>query len=131
MLRWGFVLWLGLLAGLSACASRSAADRNASRDYSVLTAEEIGSVSGLTTLYDVIRLRRPRWFTRRTPTSFRGEQQADIVVYVDNVRFGGPEALRQLHPTSARLMQYLSPSQAESRFGQGHPNGAIAVITRP
>ena len=50
MLRWGFVLWLGLLAGVSACASRSAADRNASRDYSVLTAEEIGSVSGLTTL---------------------------------------------------------------------------------
>lgn len=131
MLRWRFPLWPVLLAALCACAGGSVAERGPSRDYSVLTAEEISSVSGVTTLYDVIRLRRPRWFTRPKPTAFRMEGQVDIVVYMDNIRFGGPESLRQMHPASVRLVQYLSPAQAESRFGQGHLNGAILVLTLP
>ncbi len=88
-------------------------------------------MSGATTLYDVIRIRRPRWLQPPKPTSIRGELQADMVVYMDNVRFGGAQALREIHPTAVRLLQYLGPSQAEARFGQGHPNGAILVLTRP
>ncbi len=96
----------------------------------MLTADEIQSVSA-PTLYDVIRIRRPRWLTRARPTAFRGDRQVDLVVYLDNVRFGGPDALRQITPRSVGSVHYLSPSQAEARFGQGHMNGAIVIVSAP
>jgi hypothetical protein len=61
----------------------------------------------------------------------RQELQTSVVVYMDNVKFGGAETLRQLHPSVARRLQYLTASQAETRFGVGHPNGAIVVLTKP
>lgn len=112
------------------CAGRSASDSFPSRDQSVLTADEIRSASA-PTLYDVIRMRRPRWLTRARPTAFRGDRQAELVVYLDNVRFGGPEALRQITPGSVGSAHYLTPSQAEARFGQGHMNGAIVIVSAP
>ena len=112
------------------CAARAGPDSGSSRDQSVLTADEIRSVSA-PTLYDIIRMRRPRWLTRARPTAFRTDRQVDLVVYLDNVRFGGPEALRQIRPTSVGSVQYLGPSQAEARFGQGHMNGAIVVVSAP
>jgi hypothetical protein len=50
---------------------------------------------------------------------------------MDRVEFGGVETLREIHPSAASQVQYLRPSQAETRFGPGHPNGAIVVITKP
>lgn len=98
----------------------------------MLTAEEVRSVSGATTLYDVIRIRRPRWFTRAKPTAFVGAREVNVIVYLDNVRFGeGPDVLRQVHPSAVRLVQFLNAAQAEARFGQGHVNGAILVTTLP
>jgi hypothetical protein len=100
------------------------------QDQSVLTAEEI-RLGTAPTLCDVIRLRRPRWLTRTKPTAFRPERQSDVVVYLDNVRLGGPETLCQIQPLSVAVVRYLSPSEAEARYGQGHINGAIVVVTLP
>lgn len=123
---------LALALSLAAwgCAGRLAQEDQPSRDQSVLTADEIQTVSA-PTLYDVIRMRRPRWLTRARPTAFRSDRQADLVVYLDNSRFGGPDALRQIPPRSVGSVHYLSPSQAEARFGQGHMNGAIVIVSAP
>ncbi len=132
MLQHPLRYWPLLVAALVGCVGRPASETGISPDYSVLTAEDVRSVAGATTLYDVIRVRRPRWFTRAKPISFRGERQVDIVIYLDNVRFGeGPDVLRQVHPGAVRLVQYLNAGQAEARFGQGHVNGAILVVTLP
>lgn len=120
-----------LLGGL-ACASRSSAQRvAAAQNDAVLTVEEIASVGGAASLYDVIRLKRPRWLRPPQPTSVRTELQTGVRVYLDRVEFGGVEALRDIHPSVAWQVQYLRPSQAETRFGPGHPNGAIVVLTKP
>lgn len=119
-----------LLGGLG-CAHQSTSERVAARNDAVLTAEEIATVSGAATLYDVIRLRRPRWLRPPQPVSVRSELQTGIRVYMDRVEFGGVETLREIHPSAASQVQYLRPSQAETRFGPGHPNGAIVVITKP
>ena len=125
--------WLpaALLPAVLACAGQHGGQGEPARNSAELTAEEIASVSGATSVYDVIRIRRPRWLQPPRPTSVRAELQSEVVIYLDNVRFGGPLALREIHPSAVRLLQYLSPSQAEARFGVGHPNGAILVLTRP
>jgi hypothetical protein len=116
---------------MAACAGQSAGQGGPASNSAEIRAEEIASVSGATSVYDVIRIRRPRWLQPPRPTSVRSELQSAVVVYMDNVRFGGPETLREIHPGAVRLLQYLSASQAEARFGVSHPNGAIVVLTRP
>jgi len=128
--RASVLLSAALLGGL-ACAHQGGSAGVPARNDAVLTQEEIASVSGASSLYDVIRLRRPRWLRSPQPTSIRTELQTGTRVYMDRVEFGGLESLREIHPSVAYEVQYLRPSQAESRFGPGHPNGAIVVITKP
>ena len=95
-----------------------------------LTAEEIMSVSA-SNLYDVIRLRRSEWLRRSAtrPTSFRGRQSAEIVVYLDGHRFGDAESLRQITPASVRTVRFLTPSEAEMRYGLNLLGGVIDVVS--
>lgn len=131
MSRLGTLLRLALPIAALGCGAHADPESRPSRDNSVLTQEEMRSVSA-PSLFEVIRLRRPRWLTRSRPTAIRADAaQAEVVIYLDNVRFGGPETLRQIAPSSVGLVQYLSPSQAEARFGQGHINGAILVLSVP
>ena len=120
-----------MLLGALACAGHGAPARLGGQNDPVLTAEEIASVTGAASLYDVIRLRRPRWLRSPNPTSIRAELQTGIRVYMDRVEFGGLESLRDVQPSVAWQVQYLRPSEAESRFGPGHPNGVIVVLTKP
>ena len=52
-----------------------------------------------------------------------------LVVWVDNNRAGGPEILTQMQISNVRSVQYFTPSEAQSRFGNGNTGGAIQVIT--
>jgi hypothetical protein len=93
-----------------------------------LTADEIMSVSA-SSLYDVIRIRRAEWLRRAAtrPTAFPGRADAEVVVYLDGQRFGGPEMLKQITPASVRTARFLTPSEAEMRFGPNLLGGVIAI----
>jgi len=79
-------------------------------------------------MYDVIRLRRPSWLRRSgaRPTSLAGPA-AEIMVYLDGQRYGEIAALARLSATSVQWAEYLSPSEAQARFGQGNLGGVIHV----
>jgi hypothetical protein len=110
------------------CASSSAPRRRtASRDTRVLTAEELRQ-SSASNLYEVIRAYRPEWLIKRGQTSINLE--GDIVVYVDNVAFGGPESLRSIDVQSVQSARFMTASEAQMRYGVGHMHGAIVVTTR-
>jgi len=93
-----------------------------------LTAAEIMSVSA-SSLYDVIRIRRSEWLRRSAtrPTAFPGREDAEVVVYLDGQRFGGPETLRQITPASVQIARFLTPSEAAMRFGSNLLGGVIEV----
>ncbi len=96
----------------------------------MLAEEEIlGSQSG--NLYDLVRMRRPRWLQRSQtrPTSLTGAS-AEVTVYLDGQRFGGPESLARLSTTSVLWVEWLSPSEAQSRFGHDNLGGVIHVHSR-
>ena len=118
---------------LAACASGTGGANGASaatarRDPNVITAEEIRTTAAQT-LYDAVRALRPAWMMRSRPTALSQQNQAQLLVYVDGTRFGGMESLRRINPGSAQAVRYYSPSSAEARFGPGHLQGAIEVIT--
>lgn len=112
----------------TACASASSGASTEGRSQPhVLTAEQIHDAPG-SNAYEVIRTIRPRWLQKRGVQSINAE--GDIVVYYDNTRMGGPEALRSIPSMGIVRMEFLDASSATQRWGTGHTHGAILVVSR-
>lgn len=65
-------------------------------------------------LYDAIRQLRPFWYTRDTRSSSDGA----ISVYLDGQLIGGLGALSRLPIYATATVKYMSPTEAQVRFGQ-------------
>src|SRR6266545_364756 len=118
---------------LSACsnATREPRDATPSHDSDVIMAEELSGANGAT-IYDAVRQLRPVWVMRSRPTAVLQRNQAQVIVYVDGIRYAaGIESLRMFPIRSVASVRYFSPGNAEARFGFGHLLGAIEVITTP
>ena len=91
--------------------------------------EELAGTNG-STAYDAVRQLRPTWIMRSRPTAVMQRNQAQLIVYVDGIRYAaGIESLRLLPLRSVASLRYFSPGNAEARFGAGHLVGAIEVLT--
>ena len=54
---------------------------------------------------------------------------APIAVYLDEMPYGSVESLRQIPLDRVRLIRYISPTEANLKYGGSHPTGAILVTT--
>lgn len=108
------------------------------RDKNLITTEEIAKASG-STAYEVIRQLRPAWFTTRGMAGTQRQEPAGevggmvvagVVVYIDGVKAGGTDELNNIGVERIREMRFLSANDATTKFGSGHPNGAIEVTTK-
>jgi hypothetical protein len=119
---------LALVAGAGACASAgSRAPR--SRDRNWITDDELRGTMA-SNLYEAIQSLRPQWLVKRGRHSLMPEMEGDIVVYQDVTRLGGPEALRTIAVGDVQEAHFLSPGEATTRYGTGHPHGAIVIVLR-
>lgn len=121
------VLLLPLALTLLGCATTQGTGPR--RSARVLTAEEIGEVAA-NTAYEAVELTRPQWFTRRASPTMGNPQPTPPVVYLDGIRVGDLDELRLIRAVVVERMEYLSPSDATTRFGTNHNGGAILVTTR-
>src|SRR3954471_24697864 len=123
-----FVVAGVLLVG--SCAHRTSERSDSSQhDPELITATEIAGVNG-STVYDAVQRLRPAWLLRSRPNPALPNQI--LVLYVDGQRYGGGiDGLRTLPLRSAYSVEFLSPTQAQARFGPGHSIGAIEVLTNP
>lgn len=135
------ILVIGTLFAVLACAS-SPRDGSERRDNRVLTTEEIRNARQSSVL-DLIEAERAQWLrTRGTPTlrtrtatdPRTGEEidvmdSPEVVVYMDGIRFGTAASLRSLPLSGIQELRFLTATEATSRFGTNHPNGAILVVT--
>jgi len=117
------------LAWACASAGGGAARTAQQHDPNIITSEELRGVSA-SNLFDAIRTLRPQWLSSRSPTMLRPQAEGSIAVYMDRVRFGDLEMLRQIPLGDAESVRYYGPSEAEGQFGAGHLQGAIQVIVR-
>ena len=72
------------------------------------------------TIYDAVRQLRPEWLQRRAETA--------ILVYVDGQEAGNASVLHRLSVTTAQRIAYLSPTEAQIRFGNRNHNRAAILI---
>lgn len=128
----------GLLAFAVACSSattsggpRTGSNRN------VITYEEIqASRQAGWTAWDLISTLRPLYLKSRGMTSL-GNPAAGVstiaaiaVVYVDGARYGDLQSLKGLSVENIRRIEYMSASDATTRYGTDHNGGVILISTR-
>ena len=97
-------------------------------DPDVITFDQLESVRGQSA-FEAIRKVRPSFLYSRGPTTFYGSTGTYATVYVDGMRYGSIDLLRQM-PASwikeARLYRVSSPGNfSPQEFG-----GVIAISTR-
>lgn len=127
--RWvAFLLVLALpLMAATGCVA-GGAGTGASRTGPIERADV--EASSARNAYDLVQSLRPQWLRGRGATSLRNTQPALPVVYVDGMRFGPVESLRQLTVESLQRLEFMSAPDATNRFGTGHGGGALLVQTR-
>jgi hypothetical protein len=94
------------------------------RQNNVITAEEVAQ-SSASTAYDAIRTLRPAWFIPRGASG-----RAAIMVYIDGVRGASLDDLREVQADRVKECRFLNANDATTKYGTGHPAGAIEIITK-
>jgi hypothetical protein len=125
------MLVLQLVAGVSPAQAQKGRKNN------VITAEEIAK-SGADNAYDLVKTLRPQWLRARgistgMPDPSGGgvsDPGGGIMVYVDGVRVGGVDQLENFGAERIQEMRYLNATDATTKYGTGHTQGAIEVITK-
>ena len=121
---------LGL--SLAACATTNNAPnaRYAASTRDILTAAEIVA-SRVSDAYQAVSQLRPHFLRRRNTLPTAISSSATVVVYLDDLPYGGSESLRQIPLERVRMIRYINSMSANVRFGGSHPAGAILVTTLP
>ena len=115
-------LLIFVIAALTACATTG---EGTSYDPNLITLEEI-EASSHENAYDIVQSLRSRWLITRTSMSIRSGP-GSVQVYMDGVRQGN---LRSITKFIIQEIRYYPAPEAQARWGAGHQQGAIEVITR-
>jgi hypothetical protein len=134
----------GLFIGTRPSSDLRASLRQARRgEQEVISLEEIQAASA-SNVFELVQRLHPEWLRERGTQSFsegdkvQGDIQGTtvlpglptILVYQDNARMGGLEALRTIPIADVGSVQFLNAAQATYRFGIGHAHGVILLTTR-
>jgi len=144
-----------MISAVVACASAGGAagssSAKANSNTDLITTAEIDA-GNFRDAYDVVQRLRPTWFTKARATSsgsLSGTQvsgsaggmsgvqptssSGGLVVYLDNTRMGGPEALRDMPASSVSSLQYMDAATATAKLpglGSSIITGAIVASAR-
>lgn len=97
--------------------------------------------------YDIVQRLRPNWFTKARASGGGGLSGTQVsggsavqsgggtglVVYLDNNRMGGPEALRDMSASAIGTLQYMDAATATAKLpgiGSSIVSGAIVATSR-
>ena len=134
------------LGGALACASAgsNASGSNAKvKENMIATAEFSGQ--NFRNAYEVVQRLRPSWLTNKAnaPTRMgmtvsgragvQGDAGSGLVVFLDNTRMGGPDALRDITSDGIGSIEYMDASMATAKLpglGSSSVSGAIVVHSR-
>lgn len=133
---------VGVALGCSASSGSAPGSSSKTRsDPDVITFVEIQS-QPFRDGYDIVQRLRPTWFTRKSGTATarrmgtspsRSGTGAGLLVYMNNARLGGVEALRQLDGSAIESLEFLDAAKATATLpgiGSTAVSGAIVVRMR-
>jgi len=97
------------------------------RSRNVLTAEDIEGQSERN-LYDLLARVRPNWIRPQGAVLVSGT--SPVVVYVDNVRFGGVGVLSDIPVQEVEQVRFVDGTDATTRYGMNLDGGVIEVTKK-
>lgn len=112
----------------TSCARPRGNDIPGARSTDVIYLDEIQGAKAQNAL-DAVRRLRPRFLQSRGQTSLLARRDENPVVYLDNRRYGDIESLRMIPTEGIFEIRYLSPNQAQQRWGMNHSAGVIHVTS--
>ena len=128
--------WFMVVSGLLlVTATASAQDQGAkpekpkSGGANLITQAEI-EYAKVGNAMEAIQRLRPRMLQRRMGSPTDKGEGGEIVVYVDNAKFGFPDQLSSIASDRIKEIRYVSPADATTRWGTGYTEGVILVITK-
>lgn len=99
------------------------------RDLIVTAEIESYRTAGMTA-YDLIAHLRPEYLRNRGTDSIRRTSPPTATVYVNGSTYGEIDALKSIDAGIVTQVQYLSASDATTRFGTDNTGGVILVSTK-
>lgn len=127
MLRAGLIL---ALAAIALPVDTAAQETRKKYPRDLITREEIKDrAQDATNAYDVVQRLRPQFLRTRQSGSIQQGVPVAIKVYINGSFRGSVLVLRDLTSHSIIDIAYLNGSDATTRFGTDHENGAIIVRT--
>lgn len=126
MRKTGILMLLIMLCGCGSGGVKSSEAPRSNRD--LITRAQLEE-STATNVYDLIQRARPEVLRTRGTTSIRNDRQI-AVVYVDGVRRGSPDILKQFRLSDVEEVRFVNGPDATTRYGTGHGGGAIEIKTR-
>lgn len=133
---------LFVFAATLACAAAAGA-QNPARNSNQIVREELQGASA-SNAYELVQSLRPQWLREKGHETIRTQQaerpngrgrievatiadEPDILVYIDNSKFGNVDALRDIPVSGLGWLEFVSPAKATLRWGSGHTKGVIVV----
>jgi hypothetical protein len=113
-----------VLAVPLACRSGANPSRpGGTRDPYLIEHEELDA-SPRANLYDAVWELRPRWFTRSSRADV-----GDVMVYHEDQFLGRADVLRRFQTGQVASVRYLTPTEAQVRFGRNNRNRPAIVVS--
>ena len=109
----------------SACAPGRV--QNAGNDSERITLFELNSIT-VSTAHQAVQRLRPQFLRDRNATASARTNEA-IVVYVDDSRMGGIDALNQIPASEVVEIRRLNPGEATQKYGS-RQMGTVIAVTR-
>jgi hypothetical protein len=119
------LLSLALIGCASAGTGETAPRPN--RQQNLLSETDIRDANQ-SNLYDVVASLRPNWLLQRGQISFADPRAGQVIVYLNDVRAGGAEFLRQVSVLDVLSVRYLTSTEASARFGLQQSGGPAIII---
>lgn len=122
------LLAAAIAVSVASCASGSGQRTTVAprRSADLITADEIAA-SDASNMEQVVQRLRPTWLRGRGTVSIANANAGSPVVYLDDTRLGGVDALATVVPAEVQEVRRLNAAEATNRYGTGHAGGAIVV----
>lgn len=120
------IRYLYLIALTSAIGCASAASSGSRRDPNLITEQDIAGVP-VTNAYEAVERLRPLFLRSRGKTSINTPNTQYPMVYVDGVRYGDLNSLRNILAIHVLEIRSYNGAEAGARFGLQNTAGVIEV----
>lgn len=114
-------------AGAQDVQAKPAKPKSGGANYITQAEIEYAKVS---TAFEAIQRLRPRMLQRRAGSPTDKGEGGEIVVFLDNTKFGFPDQLTSISADRIKEIRFINASDATTRWGTGYTEGVILIVTK-